>query len=57
MICLLTTSAGRRLKIRVCFDRPYYRWRIELNWPKDGHISFAASGFSQVLRAAAVLRH
>lgn len=36
---------------QVCLDRPYYRWRIELNWPRDGFIRFAASGFTQVLRA------
>jgi hypothetical protein len=23
---------------KVCLDRPYYRWRIELNWPKGGVI-------------------
>jgi|SRR4051812_37782439 hypothetical protein len=39
---------------KVCFNRPYYRWRIELNWPKGGVISFTASRFSQLLRAEAV---
>jgi hypothetical protein len=39
---------------KVCFDRPYYRWRIDLNWPKGGVIAFAASGFALVLRAEAV---
>ncbi len=41
---------------KVCFDRPYYRWRIELNWPKGGMIVFAASGFTQTLRAEPVLQ-
>ena len=36
---------------KVCLDRPFYRWRIELNWPEGGLIRFAASGFTQVLRA------
>ena len=41
-------------KIRL--DRPYYRWRIELNWPQGGEIGFGASGFTQALRAEPVLR-
>ena len=41
---------------KVCFDRPYYRWRIEFNWPKRGTIVFAASGFTQTLRAEPVLQ-
>lgn len=40
---------------RICLDRPYHRWRIVLNWPPGGLITFGASGFSQVLRAAPVL--
>jgi hypothetical protein len=40
---------------KVCLDRPFYRWRIELNWPKNGHISFAASGCTQTLRADPIL--
>jgi hypothetical protein len=39
---------------KVCLDRPYFRWRIELNWPKGGAIEFAASGFTQALRASPV---
>lgn len=35
---------------KVCFDRPYYRWCIELNWPKGGSIRFVASGYTLVLR-------
>jgi hypothetical protein len=40
---------------KVCLDRPYYRWRIELNLPKGGEIAFGASGFTQTLRAEPVL--
>jgi hypothetical protein len=40
---------------KVCLDRPYYRWRIALNDPRGGAIAFAASGFTQVLRAEPVL--
>lgn len=28
----------------ICLDRPYYRWRIELNSPRPGVIAFGASG-------------
>ncbi len=41
---------------KICLDQPYYAWRIELNWPRGGLISFGASGFTQVLRADAVLQ-
>jgi hypothetical protein len=40
---------------KICFDRPYWRWRIALNWPQGGNITFGASGFTQVLRAEPVL--
>jgi hypothetical protein len=40
---------------KICLDRPYYRWRIALNWPRGGALTFGASGFTQVLRAAPVL--
>jgi len=40
---------------KICFDRPYYRWRIALNGPQGGAIVFGASGFTQVLRADPVL--
>ena len=36
---------------KVCLDRPYWRWRIELNDPQGGEIAFGASGFTQTLRA------
>ena len=32
-------------------SRPYHRWRIVLNLPRDGEIAFGASGYSQTLRA------
>jgi hypothetical protein len=41
---------------KICLDRPYYRWRIELNLPRGGEITFGASGFTQALRAEPVLR-
>ncbi len=40
---------------KICFDRPYWRWRIGLNWPQGGAISFGASGFTQTLRTAPVV--
>ncbi len=39
---------------KICLDRPHFRWRIAFNWPDGGQITFCASGFSQVLRAAPV---
>jgi hypothetical protein len=36
-------------------DRPYYRWRIALNWPGSGELTFGAVGFTQTLRAEPVL--
>ncbi len=40
---------------KICLDRPYYRWRIALNWPQGGEIGFGASGFTQSLRAEPLL--
>lgn len=40
---------------QICFDRPYYRWLIALNWPAGGEISFGASGYTQTLRCAPIL--
>jgi hypothetical protein len=40
---------------KVYLDRPYYRWRIRLNWPNGGEIVFGAVGFTQTLRAEPVL--
>jgi hypothetical protein len=40
---------------KVYLDRPYYRWRIRLNWPDGGDISFGAFGFTQTLKADPVL--
>jgi hypothetical protein len=40
---------------KICFDRPYCRWRIALNWPQGGALTFGASGFTQTLRAEPVV--
>jgi hypothetical protein len=40
---------------KVYLDRPYYAWRIALNWPAGGELAFGAVGFSQTLLAAPVL--
>jgi hypothetical protein len=40
---------------KVYLDRPYYRWRICLNWPDGGLITFGAVGFTQTLRAEPIL--
>jgi hypothetical protein len=40
---------------KVYLDRPYYSWRIRLNWPDGGEIVFGAVGFTQTLRAEPVL--
>jgi len=40
---------------KVFLDRPYYRWRIRLNWPESGAIALGAVGFTQTLRAEPVL--
>lgn len=39
----------------VHLDRPYYKWRIRLNWPDGGEIAFGAVGFTQTLRAEPIL--
>ncbi len=40
---------------KVDLDRPYYRWRIALNWRDASEITFGAVGFTQALRAEPVL--
>ncbi len=40
---------------KVYLDRPYYSWRIRLNWPDSGEIAFGAVGFTQTLRAEPIL--
>jgi hypothetical protein len=40
---------------KVYRDRPYYRWRICLNWPDSSEIAFGAVGFTQTLRSEPVL--
>jgi hypothetical protein len=39
---------------KVFLDRPYYRWKVRLNWPQSSEISFGAVGFTQTLRTEAV---
>jgi hypothetical protein len=54
----LSIHAITRERIRdqkISLDRPYYRWRIALNWPQGGMLTFGASGFAQTLRAEPVL--
>ena len=46
----------RIVEQKICFDRPYYRWRIALNWPRGGEIRFGASEFTLGLRAEPVLQ-
>lgn len=40
---------------KIFLDRPYYSWRIELNWPRGGEIAFGAVGFTQTLLAEPIL--
>lgn len=40
---------------QICLDRPYYAWRVTLNNPPGGLLTFGASGFSLVLSADPVL--
>ncbi len=54
----LSIDAIERARIvdqKICFDRPYYRWRIALNWPRGGEIRFGASDLTLELRAEPVL--
>jgi hypothetical protein len=41
---------------KICLDRPYWRWRIVMNWPRDDEISFGASEFALELRADPILQ-
>jgi len=40
---------------KVFLDRPYYSWKIFLNWPNGSEISFGAVGFTQTLLSEPVL--
>jgi hypothetical protein len=40
---------------KVHLDRPYFSWRVALNWPDGGEITFGAVGFTQSLLAEPVL--
>jgi hypothetical protein len=51
----IDTITREPIRERICLDRPYWRWRIMLNWPPGGAIIFGASGFTQTLRAEPVL--
>lgn len=44
----------RLMEQKVCLDRSYYVWAMELCTP-GGEIRFDASGFTQVLRRKAML--
>lgn len=46
----------RATEQKVNLDRPYYVWRIALNAPHDGYITFGAAGFTQRLRAEPILQ-
>jgi len=41
---------------QICLDQVYYFWRIEIVSPGGNEITFGASGFTQTLRAEAVLQ-
>jgi hypothetical protein len=43
------------LNQKVYLDRPYYSWKIRLNWPESSGIAFGAAGFTQTLRAEPIL--
>jgi hypothetical protein len=40
---------------QVHLDRPYYAWRILLNWPRGGELTFGATHFTQTLRREPIL--
>ena len=40
---------------KIFLDRPYYKWTIRLNSPKQGEIVFGAVEFTQTLRAEPIL--
>ena len=40
---------------KVYLDRPYFSWRVALNWPAGGEIAFGAVGFTQTLLAEPAL--
>lgn len=40
---------------KICLDRPYYSWKIHLNWPAGGEIAFGAAGFALTTRGEAIL--
>jgi hypothetical protein len=40
---------------KIFLDRPYYKWTIHLNLPRQGEIVFGAVEFTQTLRAEPIL--
>jgi hypothetical protein len=54
-VCIDEISRERVQGQKVHLGRPYYHWRIRLNWPKDGEISFGAVGYTQTLLAEPII--
>jgi hypothetical protein len=48
-------SVARELIPTAARERPGYRWRIALNWPKSGEITFTAVGFTLALRTEPIV--
>lgn len=40
---------------KIYLDRPYYSWKIRLNWPAGGVIAFGAAGFTLTTRGEGIL--
>jgi len=55
-LCIDAITRERIVDQKICFDQPYYRWRIAFNWPRGGEIRFGASDFTLTLRAEPVLQ-
>ncbi len=41
---------------KVHLDKPYYRWRITLDSPRDGFLAFGAAGITQILHPEPTLQ-
>lgn len=52
----ITRTPQLKEEQKICLDRPYYFWRIEIVAPSASEITFGASGFTQALRAEPVLQ-
>ena len=56
-VCSIDRIERQRItEQKICLDRPYWRWRIVLNWPRGGEIAFGASGLTLELRAEPILQ-